>query len=57
MDAKRAKEIINSADQIQVLHQGSPIWIEKVMENNTAEIRHMDGNRKETVPVYMLIER
>ena len=56
MDATRARQIVQSGDSIQVLHQGSPIWIEKVMENNTAEISYPGEGRKEIVPVYLLVE-
>ena len=56
LDVTRARQIVQSSDSIQVLHQGSPIWIEKVMENNTAEISYPGESRKEIVPVYLLVE-
>lgn len=56
MDITRARQILQSKDSVQVLHQGSPVWIERVMENNTAEISYFSDNRKDTVPVYMLVE-
>jgi small acid-soluble spore protein H (minor) len=56
LDSRRAKQIMQSTDSIQVLHEGSPVWIEKVMENNTAEITHFESKKKEVVPVYMLVE-
>lgn len=56
MDVTRARQIVESGESIQVLHRGSPIWIEKVMDNNTAEISYPGDDRKETVPVYLLVE-
>lgn len=56
MDANRAKQIMRSEKPVEVLHQGSPVWIEKVTDNNMAEITYFDTSRKETVPVYMLVE-
>lgn len=56
MDVNRAKQIMQSKDSIQVLHRGSPVWIDKVMDDNTAEVTYFESNRKETVPVYLLVE-
>jgi H-type small acid-soluble spore protein len=57
MDAKRAKEILNNrGDTIQVLYQGSPVWLEDVTNSNTAVVSFIDNHRKEEVPVYKLIE-
>lgn len=56
MDVTRARQILQSRESVQVFHRGSPIWIERVMENNTAEISYPDDNKKEVVPVYLLVE-
>ena len=57
MDTKRAKEILNSdGDTIEVLYQGSPVWIEDVKDNNTALVSYIENQRKEEVPVYKLVE-
>lgn len=56
MDSIRAKEIISSGDVIQVLYQGSPVWLENVKDNNTAEVTRMDRKDKIEVPVYLLVE-
>ncbi len=56
MDVTRARQILQSGDSVQVLHRGSPIWIERVLENNTAEISYPGNGRKEIVPVYLLVE-
>ena len=47
---------MQSADSIKVLHRGSPVWIEKVMDDNTTEISYFNDNRRETVPVDILFE-
>lgn len=58
MDIKRAKQIFESTDSIQVLHNGSPVWINSIKTNNTADIIYInDEDRKENVPVYTLEER
>lgn len=56
MDSIRAKEIISSGDVIQVLYQGSPVWLENVKDNNTAEVTRLDRKDKIEVPVYLLVE-
>lgn len=56
MDSLRAKQIMQSPETIQVLYEGSPVWLENVNDNNTAEITYFENNRKETVPVYKLVE-
>lgn len=57
MDMKRAKEILeNTGDTIQVLYQGSPVWLEDVKDNNTAIVSFIENHRKEEVPIYKLVE-
>ncbi|MDP4088551.1 MAG: H-type small acid-soluble spore protein [Bacillota bacterium] len=57
MDTKRAKEILNNkGETIQVLYQGSPVWLESINENNTAIVSFIENQRKEEVPVYKLVE-
>jgi len=56
LDSIRAKEIISSGELIQVLYQGSPVWLENVKDNNMAEITKLDGKDKMEVPVYLLVE-
>lgn len=47
---------MQSPETIQVLYEGSPVWLENVNDNNTAEITYFENNRKETVAVYKLVE-
>ena len=56
MDAYRARTILNSPDSIQVMHENSPVWIEKVVNDNAAEIRFLNNNKKEIIPLDQLIE-
>ena len=56
LDSARAKQIISSKDKIQVLYQGSPVWIESIKDNNTAEITNIDSQERIDVPVYKLVE-
>jgi H-type small acid-soluble spore protein len=56
LDTKRAREIMNSGETIQVLYQGSPVWLNGVKDNNVADITRMDRQEKLEVPVYLLVE-
>ena len=56
LDSTRAKQIISSKDKIEVLYQGSPVWIESIKDNNTAEITNIDSQERIDVPVYKLVE-
>lgn len=56
MDANRARMIMKSPEEIQVMHEGSPVWIKKVLDNNSAEISFLENNKKEIIPLIQLIE-
>ena len=56
MDSQRAKQIMKSKDNIQVLYRGSPVWLEQVRENNVAEITQLEGKERLEVPVDLLSE-
>lgn len=56
MDAVRAKQIIDSTDNVSVLYQGSPVWLEDVKDNNTVLVTYLDSQLKEDVPAYKLVE-
>ncbi|HOP93360.1 MAG TPA: H-type small acid-soluble spore protein [Acetivibrio thermocellus] len=57
MDAARAQQIIESDQVIEVLHKGSPVWIEKVMDNNMAHVSYIHTKEEKDVPLYMLVEK
>lgn len=57
MDTKRAKEILNNTEKtIEVLYQGSPVWLEDVTDTNTAVVSYIENHKREEVPVYKLVE-
>lgn len=56
MDANRARSILNSPDSIQVMHEDTPVWIERVVDNHAAEIRFLNNNKREIIPLNQLIE-
>ncbi|NLD46794.1 MAG: H-type small acid-soluble spore protein [Clostridiaceae bacterium] len=57
MDSTRAKQIIESNGIIEVLYEGTPVWIENVKDNNTADVSFIKTNIKKDVPIYMLVEK
>lgn len=57
MDSERAKRIIESKGVIEVLYQGSPVWIESVLKDNIVEITNIQTNDKYDVPANMLVEK
>jgi H-type small acid-soluble spore protein len=56
MDNERARQIVESLGVIEVLYNGSPVWIENIKENN-AEVSYIDTKNKAEVQVEKLIER
>jgi H-type small acid-soluble spore protein len=57
LDSVRAKQILESTESIQVLYEGSPVWLESIGENNIATATKLDSSVKIEVPVYMLVEK
>lgn len=58
MDIQRARQILQADETISVLHNGAPIWIERVgSKDNTVMVSpvHGRGGVKE-VPVTELVE-
>lgn len=57
LDSKRAKEILNQTkDNIQVLYNGSPVWIEDVRDNNVAQVTDINTHNRIDAPVNKLVE-
>ena len=56
LDKIRAQQIMQSPESLQVLYQGSPVWLENINSNNTVKVTRLDSNDKIEVPVYMLVE-
>jgi H-type small acid-soluble spore protein len=58
LDSTRARQILKSKENIDVLYNGSPIWIEGVSDNNAVEVTALSGSRQRMeVPVNLLIEK
>lgn len=59
MNTQRAQEIVESMKDIEVLFNGSPVWIQHVdQENGTARVYEENNPEKEmTVPVEQLNEQ
>lgn len=58
MDRMRARQIIDAEENISVLYEGSPVWIEGVSDNNIAEVVALTGKKARIeVPVNMLEEK
>lgn len=55
MDTKRAKDVVESLGVIEVLYQGSPVWIENI-EGDTAKVRYLDSYDHMSVPIGELVE-
>lgn len=58
MDNARVRQILKSKENVDVLYNGSPVWIEGVSDNNIAEVTALSGSKqRKEVPVNMLIEK
>lgn len=58
MDSNRARQIIDSKDNIDVRYQGAPVWLEGISDNNTVEVTSLSGHKERMkVPVNMLEEK
>lgn len=56
MDNESARRIVESLGVIEVLYNGSPVWIENVINNN-AVVSYLDSKNRVEVPIEELIER
>jgi len=59
MDFERAQQIIKANENIDVMLNGSPVWIESISQKDkTAKVTPLDGVSAVTeVPVENLMER
>lgn len=55
LDAENARRIIESKDVIDVLYNGSPVWIQDV-SSKTAKVKFLDSNEVRDVAVGELVE-
>ncbi len=58
MQFDRAKEILNSSDNINVTYHNSPVWIESLQgDDSSAFVTLIGTERSMTVPVTELAEQ
>ena len=58
MDLQRAREIMQSPKKINVLYQGSPVWLESLNDSsNAAEVTILDRKERVNVPLNQLVEK
>jgi small acid-soluble spore protein H (minor) len=59
MDVKRAKEILSSSTMVNVMYEGTPIYIESVNDDDkTAKVHYLNQpTNHQTVDVTCLMEQ
>ena len=55
MDPEKAQQIVESLGVVEVLHNGTPVWIEN-LERENAEVRYLETGEVIQVPVSELVE-
>jgi H-type small acid-soluble spore protein len=53
LDTQSAIQIVNSPNEIKVLYQGAPVWIQGV-NGSIARIKFLEGDRVDEVSVHEL---
>ncbi|MGE5583881.1 MAG: H-type small acid-soluble spore protein [Bacillota bacterium] len=56
MDSKRAKQILESHGVIEVKYHDSPVWIEQIKDESSAEVTDLNTNRRMDVSIDQLEE-
>ncbi|KXZ40629.1 small acid-soluble spore protein H (minor) [Alkalithermobacter thermoalcaliphilus JW-YL-7 = DSM 7308] len=57
MQIRRAKEIVASPENVEVIYKGKPVWIESINnQTNSAYVRYLDNSERMEVPVMELVE-
>lgn len=57
MDIERVRQIVRSPERIDVLYQGTPVWIESIMNDNTVEVTNLETRNRFQTSVNSLVER
>jgi len=55
LDPEKAQQIVESLGVVEVLHNGTPVWIEN-LEGENAEVRYLETGEVIQVPVSELVE-
>ncbi|WP_129598874.1 small, acid-soluble spore protein, H family [Anaerophilus nitritogenes] len=56
MIKKRAEEILNGNDHIEVLYNGESVWLESMESNKMMDVKVLENNQHITVPISDLNE-
>lgn len=56
MDSRRARQIIESHGVIEVNYKDTPVWIEQIKNDDTAQVTVLDTDQQMEVPVTELTE-
>lgn len=56
MDIGKAKQILESHGVIEVLHDGSPVWIENIIDGDKALVSYIDTKKRIELPLEELVE-
>ncbi|WP_099191003.1 H-type small acid-soluble spore protein [Tepidibacter mesophilus] len=57
MILRRATEIIQSNDTVEVLYQNEPVWLENIdSRTETVYVRSIDNDKRMVVPIVELVE-
>ncbi len=54
MDVNEAKGIMESHGVIEVVHHSSPVWLEKIIDDQIVLVDYLGTNRKAEVPLVEL---
>lgn len=57
MDLQRAKAILESPEEIDVVYHGAPVWLETINDGSTVAVSFLDSRERAEVPVEALEER
>ncbi|WP_053957643.1 small, acid-soluble spore protein, H family [Inediibacterium massiliense] len=56
MIKKRAEEILNGNDHIEVLYKGNSVWLTNMNSNQMMDVKVLENNKNITVPISDLQE-
>jgi len=56
MTNERAAQIMKTSDIVEILYQGSPVWVEDI-ENDNAIVTYLETKTSIEVPIVELLEK
>lgn len=57
MDLERVRTVMYSPYEIEVLYQGSPVWIDGILNAESIRIHFLNSEEQIQVPANMLVEK